>query len=322
MGPAPGWAVHRTPHPAPYRADAPATGNDDCGGENLPPHRARGGCLGPASTGDRRRPRLPSASTKVPSPDPIRSPRSHRTDKSVRVAAPKRGGFNLDQWGRRGTCLRHRRALRGPPAATADCPAGSVPSIACQLRGMGESIIKVVMRSLVAMCGVALAVGASSGAAVATDGKPTDQSSAITDRGSSDYHSPLGDAAVIAPMAFPSGCGITVNSPHPSWDNDNQIHTRITSACSVLPLISNYVSAKSYRSRWYGWQQVSLTKPSGYAPPGYVQNFRFTAAHLCTYGTWYRYRTEGFGTISTGSQTFTAQAYEQNDDEIMCGENN
>lgn len=123
--------------------------------------------------------------------------------------------------------------------------------------------------------------------------------------------------------SYPSSgeCGLQVNMPHASGSYSEEIHTRVSSFCRVLPLVSNTVSGKTYRSRWYGWQlRATLTPATVYAPSTRVQNYRRTVVTKCKEGTWYRYRTEGFGTISTGVQSFSAAAYEQQDKdkEIRC----
>lgn len=126
-------------------------------------------------------------------------------------------------------------------------------------------------------------------------------------------------------QAFPSGCGLTVNYPHPSGTVNNQIHTRIDSACSTLPLVTNKIEAKTFRARWYGWENLPLiggSSATGTAPSSKAQNLRYTAALKCTFGDLFRYRTEAKGTIWTGAQTYTASVYEQNDSEIKCGAKN
>ncbi len=116
----------------------------------------------------------------------------------------------------------------------------------------------------------------------------------------------------------PSGnCGIQVNYPHYSTQY-KEIHTRVTSFCRDLVLVSNTVSAKTYRSRWFGWQRVSTLDPKT-KTSGNVQEHRRTITAPCDKGSQYRYRTEGFGEVSTGAQTFSAASYEQNDNAITCG---
>ncbi|GAA3760847.1 hypothetical protein GCM10022402_43370 [Salinactinospora qingdaonensis] len=110
-----------------------------------------------------------------------------------------------------------------------------------------------------------------------------------------------------------------MNSPHYSRSY-GEIHTRIVSFCRDLVLVSNTVSGKTYRSRWYGWQNIGEL-PAKTKTEGNVQTHRRTVTASCDFGSWYRYRTEGFGTVSTGSQTFSASAYEQNDSAIYCGSN-
>lgn len=152
-----------------------------------------------------------------------------------------------------------------------------------------------------------------------------DQSTAISESGNRTsetvWNSAIGNYEKVSTFAYPSNgqCGLRVNRPHASYTTSEQIHTRIESFCKVLPLVSNTVSGKTYRSRWYGWQRVATLSPAtATAPSTKVQNYRRTAVANCKAGDWYRYRTEGFGTISTGVQSFSAAAYEQNDDEIQC----
>lgn len=124
-------------------------------------------------------------------------------------------------------------------------------------------------------------------------------------------------AGRIGPLAYPGDCGVAVDYPHNSTSGG--IHTRITSFCYTMPVMSNTVSGRTYRSRWYRWQQVaSLAARTTYGPSPYSQTHRETVVAGCSAGTWYRYRTEGFGTITVPSGTYSAAAYEQNDDEIRC----
>ncbi|MCP2262608.1 hypothetical protein LX15_006353 [Streptoalloteichus tenebrarius] len=108
-----------------------------------------------------------------------------------------------------------------------------------------------------------------------------------------------------------------MNQPHNS--RQGGIHTRITSFRRILPVSANTISAKMYRSRWYGWEKIGDIAPrTVYGPSNYAQEHRETAAFGCDAGSWYRYRTEGFGTIVVPSGTYSAAAYEQNDSEILC----
>lgn len=151
-----------------------------------------------------------------------------------------------------------------------------------------------------------------------------DESTSILARGTSINAitiSARGTSSNAITNRYPSSgqCGLQVNRPHASATYSEEIHTRITSFCRVLPLVSNTVSGKTYRSRWYGWQRrATLLPKTVYAPR--AQNYRRTVVAKCKEGTWYRYRTEGFGTISTGVQRFSAAVYEQQDrgQEIRC----
>lgn len=147
-----------------------------------------------------------------------------------------------------------------------------------------------------------------------------DESSSIAVRSTYDYPGAVGDSGKVTTSSYPSGsCGLQVNLPHASGSYSEEIHTRITSFCRILPLVSNTVSGRTYRSRWYGWQlRATLSPRTVYAPSSTVQNYRRTVVAKCSEGTWHRYRTEGFGTISTGVRSYSAAVYEQNDDEIRC----
>jgi hypothetical protein len=151
----------------------------------------------------------------------------------------------------------------------------------------------------------------------------TDQSAQVAVRSAINYS---GDAVATNSLTadgYPSDgqCGLRVDMPHVSYTTSAQIHTRIESFCTVLPLASNTVSGKTYRSRWYGWQRQATLDPfTIYAPSSRVQQHRETVAANCEPGTWYRYRTEGFGTITIPGRSFSAAAYEQQDpdNEIQC----
>ena len=155
------------------------------------------------------------------------------------------------------------------------------------------------------------------------------EATAISARGTYNYPSTASNtdtigAVKIGAVASSRGeCGVRVDNPHPSYRNSEEIHTDITSFCKVLPLASNTVSGKTYRSRWYGWQhQATLSPRTVYIPnnsPKVVQNHLRTIVAKCKEGNWYRYRTEGFGTVVTAQgQSLSASAYEENDDEIRC----
>lgn len=160
----------------------------------------------------------------------------------------------------------------------------------------------------------------------------TDQSTSISTQGTSDYPgaSLLGvsaGASVGASVGYSTSasssrgtCGVQVNNPHASYTESEEIHTRIVSFCKNLPLASNTISGKTYRSRWYGWQRVATFGPKTVtAASSTVQNRRETVVAKCKAGDWYRYRTEGFGTVVTlAGQRLSASAYEENDDEIVC----
>lgn len=149
-------------------------------------------------------------------------------------------------------------------------------------------------------------------------GSATNQSTSISARGTNNYSNAAVPPGTVMTLAYPSGnCGLRVASPHASRTTSAQIHTRIESFCD-RPLVSNVIIGKTYRSRWYGWEKVREKSTTATIPSSRVQRLRLTVDVNCTVGDWYRYRTDGFGTISTGVQVFSASAYEQNDDEIQC----
>jgi hypothetical protein len=150
-------------------------------------------------------------------------------------------------------------------------------------------------------------------------GTVTDKSAPISARGTNDYSNAVGNSGGVTTLAYPSGnCGLSVYNPHASGTTSAQIHTRIESFCRTLPLVSNAIRGKTYRSRWYGWEKVREKSTTATIPSSTVQRLRLTVDVNCKVGDWYRYRTEGFGTISTGVQVYSAAAYEQNDDAIQC----
>jgi hypothetical protein len=151
----------------------------------------------------------------------------------------------------------------------------------------------------------------------------TDQSTQVAIRSEINYSGDAGTTNSMTADGYPSDgqCGLRVDRPHVSYTTSAQIHTRIESFCTALPLMSNTVSGKTYRSRWYGWQQQATLDPvTVYAPKSQVQQHRETVAANCEPGTWYRYRTEGFGTITIPGRSFSAAVYEQQDpdNEIQC----
>lgn len=124
--------------------------------------------------------------------------------------------------------------------------------------------------------------------------------------------------ASAAPAAGPSeDCGVRVNRPHFSRQY-GEVHTRIESFC-VVPAMANTISGKTYRSRFWGWELVGESAPVTTKPPGaFVQNHRETVTAPCEPGSRYRYRTEAFGTVVLPNGTYSASAYEENDQEIQC----
>lgn len=138
-----------------------------------------------------------------------------------------------------------------------------------------------------------------------------------------------GDAAILAYsaehefphklelVAYPSGCGLQVNTPHPSDTTPHQIHARSESFC-FLPLQVNRVEMWLYRSRWWGWEQRGHTVNEARPPSSTVQRLRTTVVADCEPGTRHRWRAIAWGQISTGVQSYAASVYEQNDSEIRC----
>lgn len=124
--------------------------------------------------------------------------------------------------------------------------------------------------------------------------------------------------ASAAPAVGPTeDCGVRVNRPHFSRQYQ-EIHTRIESFC-VVPAMTNTLSGRTYRLRFWGWELVGETAPVTTKPPGaFVQNHRETVTAPCEPGSRYRYRTEASGTVVLPNGTYSAAAYEQNDQEIQC----
>ncbi|MEJ2867640.1 hypothetical protein WCD74_07685 [Actinomycetospora sp. OC33-EN08] len=126
--------------------------------------------------------------------------------------------------------------------------------------------------------------------------------------------------AVAAPaLAAAEDCGVRVNRPHYSRASE-QIHTRIESFCRTLPVVANTVSGRTYRERFWGWELVAeqpATTTKG--PAVFAQDHRETVVADCEAGSLYRYRTEVFGTVTFPQGTYSASAYEENDQEILCG---
>ena len=136
---------------------------------------------------------------------------------------------------------------------------------------------------------------------------------AATDRSESGFN--FSSAA-----GMPGSCRLKVNWPHPSSTTRNQIHTRVESSCTVLVPVAHSVGGETYRARWFGWQFLGEETPGTPKAKSYV---RATVALDCNYGTWFRYKTVGRGTIvSASGKTYRASAYEENNNEIMCGANN
>lgn len=172
-------------------------------------------------------------------------------------------------------------------------------------------------RIAAALVSAGLILGTSS-TAWADSGQPKDEAKNVKDRGQSQFLAPVKDGGVT-PNAYPSACGVRVDSPHASYYTHYQIHTNVNSTCYSVPVISSSLRGNMYRARWYGWQGLSLLAPtSRYVTGSTAANYNWTAMVSCSGGDWYRYRTEGFGTINTPTGSYSASAYEQNDSEIVC----
>jgi len=109
-------------------------------------------------------------------------------------------------------------------------------------------------------------------------------------------------------------CGVRTDEPHKSYTTSYQIHTRVESFCRAGVVSANTVSATTYRSRWYGWEE----RGSASAGPRVTQNLRITVAIDCKPNDWHRYRTNARGVAVINGETLTAGSYEQNEDEIQC----
>lgn len=146
---------------------------------------------------------------------------------------------------------------------------------------------------------------------------PLDESTSGLVRGDARYSVPQQGSkaeSATARSAAAGNCGVRVDFPHASYTTSAQIHTRAESYCNVLPVQANSVSGVTYRSRSYGWQRQG----SAAAGPKAAQNLRITVAVNYKVGDLYRYRTEARGVAVIAGRTYTAAAYEQNDDEIRC----
>jgi hypothetical protein len=137
---------------------------------------------------------------------------------------------------------------------------------------------------------------------------PTD----IASRGNSEYFngSTVNNSAQLA--SFPASCGLLVEYPHGSTSYLGQIHTRITSSCNALRLMTNTIAWKAYANTWVGWWLQNSGTKTASAPSATVQNFRVTAVTGCTHGETNTFRTEAFGTIVAPHATYTTSVYEQN----------
>lgn len=158
----------------------------------------------------------------------------------------------------------------------------------------------------------------ASPAALASPKDPKDEARDIKDRGQSQYLAPDTSGGLSA-ASYPSGCGVRVDLPHPSYYTHYQIHTNVNSTCYEVPVISSSLRGNKYRMRWYGWQGLTLLEPKSRTVSGTTASkYNWTAMVNCTNGDWYRYRTEGFGSIQTPHGVYGAAAYQQNDSEIQC----
>jgi hypothetical protein len=128
-----------------------------------------------------------------------------------------------------------------------------------------------------------------------------------------------GPATAAPRLAAAEDCGVRVNRPHFSRASE-EIHTRIESFCRTLPVVANTVSGATYRLRFWGWELVAERAPTTTkGPAAFAQDHRETVVAPCEPGSLYRYRTEVHGTVTFPQGTFSAAAYEENDQEILCG---
>jgi len=136
-------------------------------------------------------------------------------------------------------------------------------------------------------------------------------------RGVSTYpiQSAIGSArsGVASATAASGSCGVRTDMPHASNTTPWQIHTRAESYCFVLLPSSNSLTATTYRSRWWGWQEQGSKSDEAAKP-----SVRVTVAIDCKRDDWYRYRTNSRGYFVAFGRSYTAASYEENDSEIRC----
>jgi hypothetical protein len=128
-----------------------------------------------------------------------------------------------------------------------------------------------------------------------------------------------GPASAAPQLPASEDCGVRVSRPHDSRAYE-EIHTRIESFCRTLPVVANTVSGSTYRSRFRGWELIAERPPTTTkGPAAFAQDHRETVVAPCEPGSLYRYRTEVHGTVTFPNGTFSASAYEENDQEILGG---
>ncbi|GAA2010200.1 hypothetical protein GCM10009818_22950 [Nakamurella flavida] len=188
---------------------------------------------------------------------------------------------------------------------------------------VGSSILKVLgiaVASMLISASPALAAGPAASPSSPQLSSPTSDPGAepAGPRGTGPYV-PLTKARTTTSSAASTqaagNCGVRTDTPHVSYTTANQIHTRVESFCTTGIVSQNTVSATTYRSRWYGWEN----RGSASAGPRMAQTVRVTVAIDCTRGEKYRYRTTSRGVATINGTTYTAASYDENNSEITCG---
>lgn len=133
-----------------------------------------------------------------------------------------------------------------------------------------------------------------------------DQSTMIERRGSAPYlHKST--AGTLA-----GTCGVRVDRPHKSYTTAYQVHTRAESFCQDLPMQTNKISGKTFRSRWYGWENMASASDG----PNTKNPLRITVVVGVGPGDVHKWRTEATGIAVIDGKPRTASAYELSDGEI------
>ncbi|MFI5783431.1 hypothetical protein [Nocardia sp. NPDC051570] len=109
-------------------------------------------------------------------------------------------------------------------------------------------------------------------------------------------------------------CGLDVHNPHASYTTPDQIHTRIEAYCNNAPEKPKIdVVMYTYRSRWWGWQELAgkhygKTKPFN----------RVTLVVSCHRNTFYKYRTEAIFEADLNGKKYSTDSANENLKEIEC----